>query len=243
MNYLMRGGDGKAYGPVPAETVRAWFREGRANLQTQLSPEGMETWWPLGEIPEFTDLAAPPPAGAPPFQAAFPAASPVAFPQTCGLATASLVLGILSPLRFGPLTGIPAIICGHQARGKIQRSNGALTGDGMALAGLILGYISLVFIIFYIGLMAAIAVPNFVQARNISQRSACVNNLRLIDGAKEQWALENNARPESLPTWSQLVGPDKYLKITPTCKTGGVYSLNRVDTPPACTKPGHMLPQ
>ena len=243
MNYLMRGGDGKAYGPVPAETVRAWLREGRANLQTQLSPEGMETWRPLGEIPEFADLAAPPPAGTPPFPAQFPAAGAGAFPETCGLATASLVLGILSLLCFGPLTGIPAIICGHLARGKIRRSDGGLTGAGMALAGLIIGYINLVITaIAILGIMMSIAIPSFVQARETSQTHLCINQLRQIDAAKEQWALETNARPGSVPAWTQLTGPDKYLKTTPTCKAGGAYCINPVGTPPTCTKPGHVLP-
>lgn len=80
---------------------------------------------------------------------------PVA-PPTNGLATAALVLGLVS-LAFC-VTGIPAVICGHMARGQIRASNGTQGGDGMALAGLILGYvvtgIYVVFIVFY-GLIAA----------------------------------------------------------------------------------------
>lgn len=60
--------------------------------------------------------------------------------QTCNLAMTSLILGLLGFL-LGFLTGIPAIITGHVARKKIRQSNGILAGDGMALAGLILGYI------------------------------------------------------------------------------------------------------
>lgn len=58
---------------------------------------------------------------------------------SCGLATASLVCGICGAL-LGPLTGIPAIITGHMALGRIRKSGGCLQGHGMALAGLILGY-------------------------------------------------------------------------------------------------------
>ena len=57
-------------------------------------------------------------------------------------ATWSLVLGLLSIFCFGAVAGIPAIICGHSARNRIQRDPGSFSGAGMALAGLILGYIS-----------------------------------------------------------------------------------------------------
>src|SRR5579864_7882169 len=64
-------------------------------------------------------------------------------PQTDGKAMASLILGILSILCFGLLTGLPAIILGHISRGNIEQSRGRLIGAGMALAGLILGYVSI----------------------------------------------------------------------------------------------------
>ena len=64
---------------------------------------------------------------------------------TSGKAIASLILGICSFL-FSILTGIPAIIFGHLAKSDIRKSGGRIQGDGMALAGLILGYISIVFI-------------------------------------------------------------------------------------------------
>src|SRR5215467_1849495 len=83
-------------------------------------------------------------------------------PQTDGKATASLILGILSILCLGLLTGLPAIILGHISRGNIEQSRGRLTGAGMALAGLILGYVSIVSTILII---AAIAIPNLMQAK------------------------------------------------------------------------------
>ena len=62
-------------------------------------------------------------------------------PKTSSGAVCSLVFGILSLVCLGPLAGIPAIICGHSARGTIRRSNGAVAGDGLATAGLVLGYV------------------------------------------------------------------------------------------------------
>jgi len=68
-------------------------------------------------------------------------------PQTSGFAITALVLGILSLTGalccFTGILGIPAVIFGHIARGNIRNSNGQITGDGMALAGLICGYISI----------------------------------------------------------------------------------------------------
>src|SRR3954466_9617341 len=52
--------------------------------------------------------------------------------------------------------------------------------------------VEIMIVVAIIGLLAAIAIPNFVRARATSQANACINNLRQVDGAKQQWALENN---------------------------------------------------
>ena len=70
--YKIRGGDGKEYGPVSADTLKQWVAEGRANAQTQILPEGSMNWVALGQLPEFADQAAAP--AAPAFSAAGPAA-------------------------------------------------------------------------------------------------------------------------------------------------------------------------
>ena len=80
--------------------------------------------------------------------------------QTSNLAICSLVLGILSLLGGGILTGLPAIICGHIGRSQIKQSPKTLSGDGLALAGLIMGYIAsiaLVVIILLILIVALVA--------------------------------------------------------------------------------------
>ena len=65
---------------------------------------------------------------------------------TSGLQIASLVCGILSFMCTGPITGIPAVICGHMARSKQKALTQSTEGTGMALAGLILGYVGTVLI-------------------------------------------------------------------------------------------------
>jgi hypothetical protein len=81
------------------------------------------------------------------------------------LAIWSLVLGILAIISCGPISGIPAIICGHMARSRIKDSPETLTGNGMAMAGLIMGYFSVVFFIllFFLGIVIAIMVPSMIQ--------------------------------------------------------------------------------
>ena len=101
----------------------------------------------------------PPP---PPSPGSIPPPYPGQAPKTESLATAALVLGISSFVCLGCLGGVPAIICGHLARGKIRDSHGQLDGAGMALAGLILGYLSIVFTIavaVIYGVFLAKAVP------------------------------------------------------------------------------------
>jgi len=66
----------------------------------------------------------------------------------------------------------------------------------------------------------------------------CVNNLRQLDAAKQQWALEHNRTVDSIPTPQELA---PYLVI-PVCPAGGAYTLNAVNSKPTCSIPGHVLP-
>ena len=78
--------------------------------------------------------------------------------KTSSLAVWSLILGILSIVCIGFLAGIPAIICGHLAKSEIKRAGGSLEGTGLALAGLITGYIGTVFSIIAI-ILSLVAIP------------------------------------------------------------------------------------
>ncbi|MBU6411737.1 MAG: DUF3352 domain-containing protein, partial [Verrucomicrobia bacterium] len=91
------------------------------------------------------------------------------------------------------------------------------------------------------GLLAAIAVPNFVKAREAAQRNACINNLRMIDGAKNEWALENRKTTGAVPTREDLL-PYLSGRRWPVCPSGGTYTMNPIGQPPACSVPGHKLP-
>jgi len=108
--------------------------------------------------------------------------------KTDGKAIGSLVCGILSLTVFSCLTGIPAIILGHMSRSAIQKSMGRLKGEGMALAGLIMGYVSIAAIPIVL-IIATIAIPSLLRARQTANEAAAVANLRSINAAEEEYFL------------------------------------------------------
>ena len=164
-------------------------------------------------------------------------------PKTAPLAIWSLTLGVLGLAMpcLALLTVIPAVICGHIGLAKIRNSGGKLTGDGLAIAGLITGYAGILVAISMIGLLSAIAIPNFVKARQVSMQNACINNLREIQAAKNEWALENSKEPGAVPTEYDLT---PYLRDGkfPVCPAGGSYTIGAVSNAPTCSIPGHKLP-
>jgi HSP90 family molecular chaperone len=80
--------------------------------------------------------------------------------------------------------------------------------------------------------------PNLEQA----QATACINNLRQIEGAKAQWALDHHKPAGALLTMADLA-PYFKSNAVPTCPAGGVYTLNPVGLAPLCSIPGHVLPK
>jgi prepilin-type N-terminal cleavage/methylation domain-containing protein len=105
--------------------------------------------------------------------------------------------------------------------------------------------VEIMIVVAIIGLLAAIAIPNFVRARSTAQKNACINNLRQIDGAKQQWGLENKAISTATVT-STLLMP--YLGRGsagnwPTCPASGTYTVNALNVAPVCSlaSSGHAL--
>ena len=175
----------------------------------------------------------------PPLPTETPAPAPVS--KTEGLAIWSLVLGVLSLMCFSIFAAIPGVICGHKALSKIKRSGRASEGKGLAIAGLVTGYMGIAWAIVFIPLMAAIAIPNFVKAREVAQRNGCINNLRMIDAAKNEWALENHKNNEDTPTKQDLLPFLKNAQF-PQCPAAGTYTIGEVKDAPTCSVPGHVLP-
>ncbi len=103
--------------------------------------------------------------------------------------------------------------------------------------------VEIMIVVAIIGLLAAIAIPNFVRARTASQTNACIANLKQIEGAKANWALENKKTSSDTPTDAMLYGGSLYIARTPVCPGGGTYTIGAVDTAPACSlsASGHAL--
>jgi prepilin-type N-terminal cleavage/methylation domain-containing protein len=111
--------------------------------------------------------------------------------------------------------------------------------------------VEIMIVVAIIGLLAAIAIPNFVKARASSQANACINNLRMIDAACSQFALEQGKTSGSAITMNTDLTP--YIKLTPTgnipgCPANGSYAVGNVGDNPQVTcslgstvTPNHIL--
>ena len=121
--------------------------------------------------------------------------------------------------------------------------------------------VEIMIVVAIIGLLAAIAIPNFLRARSTSQQNACINNLRQIDGATQQWALETGQ-----PGGATVVGDGSgikpylgrgsagqlpYCPVDPTKTWAASYAVTTINVPPTCKiQPGgnpagsymHVLP-
>ena len=104
-----------------------------------------------------------------------------------GKATASMVCGIL--FFFWPFTAIAAVVLGHIALSEIKRSAGRLAGHGMAMAGLILGYIGVAFVPLLL-IIAAIAIPNLLRSKMAANEASAVGSLRTLNTAMVTYATE-----------------------------------------------------
>ena len=106
--------------------------------------------------------------------------------------------------------------------------------------------VEIMIVVAIIGLLAAIAIPNFIKARTTSQMNACINNLRQVDGAIQQWALETKQSGSAAVTYANI---SAYLKNAVICPSGGTafsdsYTVADVSTKPVCKKVSstHVLP-
>lgn len=106
--------------------------------------------------------------------------------------------------------------------------------------------VEIMIVVAIIGLLATIAIPNFVKARKTAQMNACINNLRQIDVAVQLWALETKKDANAPVTYADI---SDYLKNQVVCPSGGTtfddsYTLTTVGAPPLCQRvpDTHKLP-
>src|SRR5262245_12346500 len=101
--------------------------------------------------------------------------------------------------------------------------------------------VEIMIVVGIIGMVAAIAMPNFIRARGTAQRHTCINNLRQIDSAKQQWVMENRKSDTDTPTSDDVANYIGKKAVFPTCPTSGSYTVNAANTDPTCSVSGHVL--
>ena len=153
---------------------------GRAVAAAEAVPLAASTLGQTRPQPSPTSPAAPQPPDAPPS-------------ETSGMAVGSLICGIF--FGFFP-AAITAVVLGHISRSEIRRSAGRLKGDGMALAGLILGYVGIS--ILPILIIAAIAIPNLLRSRMAANEASAVGSLRTLNTAAVTYSTQCDGFPPSL---------------------------------------------
>ena len=123
-----------------------------------------------------------------------------------------------------------------------------VAGRGKSQAGFTL--IEVMIVVMILGLLMSIAIPHFIQQRANTQAQICINNLRKIEDASSQFALEYSKKTGDSLTFPGDLTP--YIKLNaggqiPPCPAGGTYSLSLVGIRPVCSlgrnvTPEHELP-
>ena len=160
------GKEGTQHGPVSDQEIGTFISSGQIDGSTIIWREGMADWLPLSQVPEFQVTPGTNPGT--PYNTPQSYAGPQPYGQTIPtdtLSIASLVCGVLAILAscmyIGFIFGIPAAICGHMSLKKIKNSPTPIQGKGLAIAGLITGYlgifISLSMIILVLGVFGLAA--------------------------------------------------------------------------------------
>lgn len=203
------GRNGQQLGSFPVQEIRDGMAAGRFLSSDLAWHEGLPDWIPLGSLQALQ--SAPPPAvptitssqepaaSAPgPFKSvpSAPVAVPGVAPRTNPLAGWSLGLG-LGSLLCGIFTAIPAVICGHMAISRINRSGGRETGRGLAITGLVAGYL----MIAILPIMIALMVPTFAIVQEKAIEAKSMANARQIVVSCRQYAGDHDGRyPPDLET-------------------------------------------
>jgi prepilin-type N-terminal cleavage/methylation domain-containing protein len=108
--------------------------------------------------------------------------------------------------------------------------------------------IEIMIVVLIMGILLAVAIPNFLKARENTRTKTCISSLRLISGAKEQWAMDFKKSASDTPTPDDLTkegaSSGKYLREWPSCPRGGDYvaGIGPVGAEPTCSIGGaHVL--
>jgi prepilin-type N-terminal cleavage/methylation domain-containing protein len=93
--------------------------------------------------------------------------------------------------------------------------------------------VEIMIVVLIIGILLAIALPNFLRARDRARAKSCQHNLKYIDNSKQQWGMDQKKGGTDSPAIADLI--PTYIKGTPQCPSGGTYSYNSVSVNPTCS--------
>ena len=199
--YKILGGDGKEYGPIPADTLRQWVNEGRANADTQVQAEGGTGWTALGQLAEFAPLftAPPPPPGAssPSSTSALPSAQ--AAQMVSGPAIGLIVTAALGALAQLGSIGMNVFGMSMSHNMGQQQPDAAwvnLLSGGMGIFFSIIGIIMSVVIFLGAMKMKKLESYNFALTATIIAMVPCLSPCCLLGLPIGIWALVILMKPE-----------------------------------------------
>lgn len=118
--------------------------------------------------------------------------------QTVGTATTSMIFGILGFVLLGIIGSIVAVICGHIAKAKIRKNPEQLGGEGMALAGLVMGYIGIALNLLVILILVAIAIPATTVARERALEVMTETQIHMLDAGVNMYEMDTGSFPKDL---------------------------------------------
>jgi hypothetical protein len=160
--YKIIGADQKEYGPVSADQLRQWIKEGRVNDQTKVQAADTTDWKAVADCPEFADVLPKAPLPLPPSKSGVPITPLPTQPRNSQMAVWSMITGILSLLCcFCWILVAPvAIVLGAVALSQLK-SHPELTGRGFAITGIVLGILAI--LIYAATSVFFVLHPDFVQ--------------------------------------------------------------------------------
>jgi prepilin-type processing-associated H-X9-DG protein len=199
--YKLLGADKKEYGPISADQIQAWIAQGRANARTQVQVVGSTEWKPLADFPEFA-AALQKPAGTTVPSATPMEAQPTVAPKTSGLAITSLVLGCLGLFTCG-LTSLVGLVLGIVALVRINKGQGQLRGQGLAIAGTV---VSAVFLLL-VPISAAMLLPALGKAKQKAAGIYCMNNVKQLNLGLIMYSSDNKDTFPSGNAWCDALRP------------------------------------
>lgn len=193
--------NGKQFGPFSVEEVRRQLATGELFPGDLGWMQGAADWVPLSSMPALVSMEPRQEAVVSPLRALNPirpvagVVAPAHAPSTSGAAVASLILGVLSISILPFLSNIPGIVCGHVARSNIRNSGGTLTGDGMAIAGLVMSYLGLALwglvLLVLLPILAGIAIPVFGEVKLRAEETKSLSNAKQIGMACILYSMDN----------------------------------------------------